>query len=328
MLIDPAQTSAWYVDALEQAGATVVRAPDPTLLPRAAKNVTEVAGARAAHLRDAAAYARFLHWMGTEAQRSLPDEIEVATRLEGFREATGALRDLSFDTIAGAGPNGAIVHYRPTRASNRRIAPGELFLVDSGAQYQDGTTDITRTVAFGEPSAEQRDRFTRVLRGHVALSRARFVPGVSGMALDALARAPLWEAGLDYDHGTGHGVGSYLSVHEGPQRIARQSSAVALLPGMILSNEPGFYKPDAFGIRIENLVVVTPPEMVEGGDRVTLGFETLTLAPIDRRLIAPEMLGPAERAWVDAYHARVLAAVAPAVEPEVAAWLEQACAPL
>ena len=266
--------------------------------------------------------------MGTEAQETLPDEIEVTTRLEGFREATGRLRDLSFDTIAGAGPNGAIVHYRPTRASNRRIAPGELFLVDSGAQYQDGTTDITRTVAFGEPSAEQRDRFTRVLQGHIALSRARFPPGVSGMALDALARAPLWEAGLDYDHGTGHGVGSYLGVHEGPQRIARQSSAVALLPGMILSNEPGLYKPGAYGIRIENLVVVTPPQMLEGADRLTLGFEVLTLAPIDRRLIASGMLSATERAWVDAYHGRVLSTVAPAVESEVAGWLEGACAPL
>ena len=328
VLLDPAQTSAWYVEALERAGAVVVRAPDPTLLPRAVKNPVEIAGARSAHERDAAAFARFLHWMGTEAQASLPDEIEVTTRLEGFREATGDLRDLSFDTIAGAGANGAIVHYRPTHASNRRIAPGELFLVDSGAQYRDGTTDITRTLAFGEPSVEQRDRFTRVLRGHIALAWARFPPGVSGMALDALARAPLWQAGLDYDHGTGHGVGSYLGVHEGPQRIARQSSAVALLPGMILSNEPGFYKTGAYGIRIENLIVVTPPEMVPGGERPTLGFEVLTLAPIDRRLIAPDLLSAAERAWVDAYHARVLATVAPAVEPEVGAWLAEVCAPL
>ena len=326
--LDPAVSSAWYVDALERGGAEVVRAPDPTTLPRAAKNAAEIAGSRTAHGRDALAFARFLHWMATDAQASLPDEIEVTTRLEGFREATGLLRDLSFDTIAGAGPNGAIVHYRATRRSNRRIAPGELFLVDSGAQYQDGTTDITRTVAFGEPSPEQRDRFTRVLRGHIAISRARFPAGVSGMAIDALARAPLWEAGLDYDHGTGHGVGSYLGVHEGPQRIARQSSPVALLPGMILSNEPGFYKAGSFGIRIENLIVVTPPAPVEGGERPMLGFEVLTVAPIDRRLIAPELLTPAERAWTDAYHARVLAEVAPGVEPEVAAWLEQACAPL
>ena len=328
VLLDPASTSAWYVEALERAGAEVVRASDPTLLPRAVKNPVEIAGARTAHARDAAAFARFLHWMGTEAQTSLPDEIEVTTRLEGLREATGALKDLSFDTIAGAGPNGAIVHYRATRKSNRRIAPGELFLVDSGAQYVEGTTDITRTVAFGEPSTEQRDRFTRVLRGHIAISAARFPPGVSGMAIDALARAPLWEAGLDYDHGTGHGVGSYLGVHEGPQRIARQSSPVALLPGMILSNEPGVYKPGAFGIRIENLIVVTPPSLPDGGERPMLGFEVLTLAPIDRRLIAAEALGAAERAWVDAYHARVLAAVAPSVEPEVATWLTEVCAPL
>ena len=328
VLIDPAQTSAWYVAALERAGAAVVRGPDPAMLPRATKNAVEIAGARTAHQRDALAFARFLHWMATEAQESLPDEIEVTTRLEGFREATGALKDLSFDTIAGAGPNGAIVHYRATHRTNRRIAPGELFLVDSGAQYEDGTTDITRTVAFGPPTAEQRDRFTRVLRGHIAISRARFPAGVSGMAIDALARAPLWEAGLDYDHGTGHGVGSYLGVHEGPQRIARQSSPTPLQPGMILSNEPGYYKPGAFGIRIENLIVVTPPEAVGGGDRPMLGFEVLTLAPIDRRLIAASALNAVERAWVDDYHARVAREVAPGVEPQVAAWLEAVCAPL
>ena len=328
VLLDPAQTSAWYVEALERAGATVVRGADPAMLPRATKNAAEIAGARSAHQRDALAFARFLHWMGTEAQASLPDEIEVATKLEGFREATGALKDLSFDTISGAGPNGAIVHYRATRRTNRRIEPGQLFLVDSGAQYEDGTTDITRTVAFGEPSPEHRDRFTRVLRGHIAISALRFPPGVSGMSIDALARAPLWEAGLDYDHGTGHGVGSYLGVHEGPQRIARQSSPQPLLPGMILSNEPGFYKTGEFGIRIENLIVVTPAERVVGGERPMHGFEVLTLAPIDRRLIAPELLSPAERTWVDAYHARVLAEVAPGVEREVAAWLAEACAPL
>lgn len=328
VLVDPGQSSAWWFDALETAGSTVVRGADPTALPRAQKNATEVQGARTAHARDAIAYARFLHWMGTEAQATLPDEVEVVTRLEGFREATGALKDLSFDTIAGAGPNGAIVHYRPTRRTNRRIAPGELFLVDSGAQYVDGTTDITRTVAFGAPAAEQRDRFTRVLKGHIALATARFPAGTAGMALDPFARRPLWEAGLDYDHGTGHGVGSYLSVHEGPQRIAKTSSPQALLPGMIVSNEPGYYKAGAYGIRIENLVVVTPPEPVEGGDRGMLGFETLTLAPIDRALIEARLLSPDERAWLDAYHARVARTVGPQVEPEVRAWLEAACAPL
>ena len=326
--LDPGVTSAWYVETLERAGAEVVRAPDPTLLPRAVKNAAEIAGARAAHLRDATALARFLHWMATEAQQSLPDEIEVTTRLEAFREATGALKDLSFDTIAGAGPNGAIVHYRPTHATNRRIAEGQLFLVDSGAQYLDGTTDITRTIAFGEPAPEPRERFTRVLRAHIAIARARFPAGVSGMTLDALARQPMWEAGLDYDHGTGHGVGSYLGVHEGPQRIARQSSPVALLPGMILSNEPGCYKTGAYGIRIENLVVVTPPAQVGDGDRPMLGFETLTLAPIDRRLIDPALLSTAERAWLNAYHARVAREVAPLVEAAVAEWLGEVCAPL
>ncbi len=328
VLVDPGQSSAWWFDALETAGATVVRGADPAALPRAQKNAVEVQGARDAHARDAVAYARFLHWMATEAQETLPDEVEVVGKLEAFREATGALKDLSFDTIAGAGPNGAIVHYRPTHRTNRRIAPGELFLVDSGAQYVDGTTDITRTLAFGTPSPEQRDRFTRVLQGHIALATARFPAGTAGMALDPFARRPLWEAGLDYDHGTGHGVGSYLSVHEGPQRIAKVSSPQALLPGMILSNEPGCYVAGAYGIRIENLIVVTPPAPIAGGDREMLGFETLTLAPIDRTLIDVALLSPSERAWVDAYHARVARDVGPKLEPEVRAWLEAACAPL
>ena len=326
--VDPALSSAWWFDALERAGAQVVRAPDPAALPRAVKNAAELAGARAAHLRDAAAVARFFHWLATDGQADPPDEVETVGKLEAFREATGALKDLSFDTIAGAGPNGAVVHYRPTHATNRRVRPGELLLVDSGAQYEDGTTDITRTVAIGEPSAEQRERFTLVLKGHLALARVRFPAGTTGHALDALARAPLWMAGLDYDHGTGHGVGSYLGVHEGPQRIAKAANGVALAPGMILSNEPGYYKPGAYGIRIENLQAVTPPQEVEGGDRALLGFETLTLAPIDRRLIEPELLDAGERAWLDAYHERVRAEVSPLVEPQVAAWLAQACAPL
>jgi Xaa-Pro aminopeptidase len=298
------------------------------MAPRACKNAVEVEGSRRAHIRDGAAVARFLHWMATEAQASLPDEVEVVTKLEGFREATGALKDLSFDTISGAGPNGAVVHYRATRKTNRRIAPGQLFLVDSGAQYLDGTTDITRTVAFGEPSAEMKDRFTRVLKGHIALARIRFPAGVTGSALDVLARASLWMAGLDYDHGTGHGVGSYLGVHEGPHRIAKAPNTVALQPGMIVSNEPGYYKAQAYGIRIENLQVVTPPAPIEGGERPMLGFETLTMAPIDRRVIDVALLDTAERAWLDAYHAEVAAKIGPLVEPDVRAWLEGACAPL
>ncbi len=328
VLVDPAQSSAWYFDILEASGAEVVRAADPCALPRACKNAVEIEGARRAHIRDGAAIARFLHWLATEAQTKFPDEVEVVTRLEAFREATGALKDLSFDTIAGAGPNGAIVHYRPSHKTNRRVEPGQLLLVDSGAQYQDGTTDITRTVAIGEPGGEMRDRFTRVLKGHIALARIRFPAGATGSALDVLARQSLWMAGLDYDHGTGHGVGSYLGVHEGPQRIAKAANNTALQPGMILSNEPGYYKTGAYGIRIENLQVVTPASMIEGGERPMLGFETLTFAPIDRRLVETELLDPAERAWLDAYHAEVLTKIGPRVEPHVSAWLEEVCAPL
>ncbi len=324
--IDPAQSSAWYFDQLEAAGARVYRMPDPCALPRATKNAVEVEGTRRAHRRDGAAVARFLHWVDT---RNAPvDEIEAVETLEGFREATGLLKDLSFDTIAGAGSNGAVVHYRPTVRTRRAAQPGELMLVDSGAQYLDGTTDITRTVAIGEPSAEMRQRFTLVLKGHLALSRVRFPVGTTGPALDALARSALWARGFDFDHGTGHGVGSYLGVHEGPQGIYKRPNTIALQPGMILSNEPGFYKTGEYGIRIENLQVVTPPEAIPGGERPMLGFEALTLAPIDRKLIDVELLDAQERAQMDAYHARVLAEIGPLLEPEVAAWLKDACAPL
>lgn len=328
VVVDPAQSSAWYFEALAAAGAEVVRAEDPCALPRACKNAVEIEGARKAHARDGAALSRFLHWLATEGQTSPPDEITAVSKLEAFREATGALKDLSFDTIAGAASNGAIVHYRPTQRLNKRAEPGSLLLIDSGAQYLDGTTDVTRTIAIGEPSAEMRERFTLVLKGNLALARVRFPAGATGTHLDALARMALWAHGLDYDHGTGHGVGSYLGVHEGPQRIAKAPNAVALRPGMILSNEPGYYKEGAYGIRIENLQVVTPPEAIPGGERPMLGFETLTLAPIDRRLIAVDLLTAEERAQLDAYHARVLAVVGPQVEPDVRAWLEHACAPV
>ncbi len=238
------------------------------------------------------------------------------------------MKDLSFDTIAGAASNGAIVHYRPTRRLAKRAQTGSLLLVDSGAQYLDGTTDVTRTVAIGEPSAEMRARFTLVLKGHLALARVRFPAGTTGSALDAFARAALWSAGLDYDHGTGHGVGSYLGVHEGPQRIAKQPNAVALQAGMIVSNEPGYYKTGAYGIRIENLQVVTPAAAIAGGERPMLGFETLTLAPIDRALVDLALLTDEERAQFDAYHARVLASIAPQLAPAAAIWLAEACAPL
>jgi Xaa-Pro aminopeptidase len=328
VLVDPSQSAAWYSDTLKDAGATVIRAQDPTALPRACKNPTEIQGARAAHRTDGVALAGFLHWLATEAQASLPDEGEVVKRLEAFREASGALKDLSFDTIAGAGPNGAICHYRPTHKSIRKSELGTLLLVDSGAQYLTGTTDVTRTVAMGEPTAEMRDRFTRVLKGHLALARVRFPAGTSGHALDALARVPLWEAGLDYDHGTGHGVGSYLGVHEGPQRIAKLPNKVALRPGMIVSNEPGYYKTGEYGIRIENLQFVTPPADVPGGERPMMSFEALTLAPIDRRLVDKALLTAVELDQLNAYHARVLAEIGPKVSAEVREWLEQACAPL
>jgi len=328
VLVDPGQSSSWYFEALGSAGATVQRGEDPCVLPRACKNAVEIEGTKRAHARDGAALTRFLHWVATEGQVNPPDEIEAVSRLESFREETGALKDLSFDTIAGAASNGAIVHYRPTERLNKRAEKGSLLLVDSGAQYLDGTTDVTRTVAIGEPSTEMCERFTLVLKGHLALARVRFPAGTTGSALDALARMALWAHGLDYDHGTGHGVGSYLGVHEGPQRIAKQPNFVALRPGMIVSNEPGYYKEGGYGIRIETLQFVTEPTMIEGGERPMLGFETLTMAPIDRRLVVSSMLTAEERAQFDAYHARVLAVVGPQVPGDVRAWLETACAPL
>ena len=328
VLVDPGQSSAWYFEALKAAGAEVVRGADPCALPRACKNAVEIEGSRQAHIRDGAALTRFLHWAATEAQTTLPDEVEVVRKLEGFRAATGALKDLSFDTIAGAASNGAVVHYRPTLRLNKRTEAGSLLLVDSGAQYLDGTTDVTRTLAIGEPSAEMRQRFTLVLKGNLALARVRFPAGATGSALDVLARAALWSAGLDYDHGTGHGVGSYLGVHEGPHRIGKPPNSVALRPGMIVSNEPGYYKEGAYGIRIENLQVVTEAQPLPGGERPMHGFETLTLAPIDRQLVDKTLLTVEETAQLDAYHARVLAVIGPQVDADVRTWLAEACAPL
>lgn len=328
VLVDPGVSSAWYFDRLAAAGAEVVRGMDPCTLPRATKNAVEIEGARQAHIRDGAALARFLHWIDTEAQQTLPDERQVAEALERFREATGALKDLSFDTIAGAGPNGALPHYKPVTRTLRRMEPGSLLLVDGGGQYLDGTTDVTRTVAVGTPSADQRRMFTLVLKGHIAMAVVRFPAGTTGHQIDALARLPLWMQGFDYDHGTGHGVGSYLGVHEGPQRIAKAVNTQPLLPGMILSNEPGYYREGHWGIRIETLQVVTPAEPIAGGERPMHGFEQLTLAPLDRRLIDVALLTADERAYVDAYHAEVLAKVGPLLDGEVRAWLEAQCAPL
>jgi Xaa-Pro aminopeptidase len=308
-------------------GGKISRGADPIALMKSVKNDTEIAGARAAHLRDGAAMARFMCWLDREAPNGKLTEIEAVEALETFRRDTGVLKDVSFPTISGAGSNGAIVHYRVTRQTNRRILPGELFLIDSGAQYQDGTTDITRTVVVGPPTAEMLDRFTRVLRGHIAISRAVFPDGTSGAQLDPLAREHLWEAGLDFDHGTGHGVGSYLSVHEGPPRISKLGTA-ALKRGMILSNEPGYYKTGAYGIRIENLVLVIEAPPVPGAEKPLNAFETLTLVPIDLRLIAPMSLTAKETAWLNAYHARVNAALSPLVDAETRAWLADATRPI
>jgi Xaa-Pro aminopeptidase len=317
---DSATAPARLTRALEAAGGAADLGADPIGLMKARKNETELRGARAAHLRDAVAMARFLAWFAG-ASRSGITEIDAARALESFRRETGALKDISFPTIAGAGPNGAIVHYRVDERSNRKIGQG-LFLLDSGAQYVDGTTDITRTLSVGKPTAEMRDRFTRVLKGHIGIATAVFPVGVNGGQIDAFARRALWEAGLDYDHGTGHGVGAYLSVHEGPQRISKVGS-VPLEPGMILSNEPGYYKAGHWGIRIENLIVVEP-RAIKGAERKMLGFETITLAPIDRALVDIRLLSRDEIAWLDAYHARVRKSLSPHLDAATRKWLAAA----
>ncbi len=328
VLADPASAADWLFKRLNAAGARIVRRADPCQLPKACKNPVELEGMRAAHRRDGAALTRFLAWLAVEAKKGALSEIAAADRLEAYRRESDYFRDLSFGTISGAGPNGAIVHYQVSEASNRMLEPGQLYLVDSGAQYPDGTTDVTRTVAIGAPSDEMRDRFTRVLKGHIALARARFPKGTTGSQLDAIARQPLWEAGLDFDHGTGHGVGSYLSVHEGPQRISKLPSTVPLEPGMICSDEPGYYKQGAYGIRIENLVAVRAAEGMEGSEREMLEFETLTLAPIDLTLVEPSLLSADEIAWLDAYHARVREIIGPLVDEATQAWLAAATLPV
>ncbi|MEM9394255.1 MAG: aminopeptidase P family protein [Pseudomonadota bacterium] len=312
------------LDHLAKGTAQIVFERDPCILPKACKNAAEIAGTRAAHLRDGAAMVEFLAWLDAQDPATLT-EIDVATSLEGFRQATGMLKDISFETICGTGPNGAIVHYRVTEETNRRITPGDLLLVDSGGQYVDGTTDITRTMATGTPAPDAVAAFTRVLQGMIAVSRARWPSGLAGRDLDALARAPLWRAGQDYDHGTGHGVGVYLSVHEGPQRLSRVSEA-KLLPGMILSNEPGYYREGAFGIRIENLVVVQEADVPEGGDRhrAMLSFETLTYVPVDVRLVDASALSAEERDWLNAYHAEVAEKIGPNVSDAARDWLIRA----
>ncbi|MGF7004846.1 aminopeptidase P family protein [Aminobacter sp. BE322] len=329
--LDPALAAERLRALIEDNGGTIVSAPDPARLPRATKNGAEVAGSRAAHRRDGAAVAKLLCWLDRQAPGSI-DEITVVTKLEESRRITGEetqmpLRDVSFATISGSGPHGAIMHYRVSHATNRMLGDGELFLLDSGAQYEDGTTDITRTVPVGTPTEEMRERYTLVLKGLIAVSAARFPAGTRGADIDPLARSALWKRGLDYAHGTGHGVGSYLAVHEGPQRIAK-TGVEKLLAGMILSNEPGYYKPGQYGIRLENLILVTRPDGLAGGDIAMHGFETLTLAPFDQRMLRTDLLTREELDWLNAYHARVLAEIGTMLDGETLAWLEKATKPI
>lgn len=325
--LDPDLTPAWFARTLRDAGAALTVGEDPCRLPRACKNAVEQQGARNAHERDAVAMARFLAWFAREAPKGGLTEVSAAEQLLAFRREVPLFQAESFPAISGAGENGAVVHYRATAESDRPIKPDECYLIDSGAQYLDGTTDITRTLFTGPGPAPQglRERYTRVLQGHIALAVARFPRGVAGPHLDALARRPLWEAGLDYDHGTGHGVGSFLSVHEGPVAFSRAAKIVPLAPGMILSDEPGYYLPGAYGIRIENLLLVREAAPQPDQAKPFLEFETITLAPYARALIEPALLTPAERAWIDAYHARVLAALAGALDDGTQAWLMEAC---
>jgi Xaa-Pro aminopeptidase len=330
--VDPERAVSAIFDALDKAGAKILALRDPAVLPKALKNPVEIAGQKAAQARDGAAIARFLRWIDEEAPKGEVDELTASDRLEELRRESPELRDLSFDSISGAGPNGAIVHYKSSEKTNRKLETGTLYLIDSGGQYVDGTTDITRTVPIGEPTDEMRDRFTRVLKGHIAVATAVFPKGTRGTQLDSFARRPLWEAGLDYAHGTGHGVGSFLAVHEGPQRIAPVTSSQSggdepLQAGMIISNEPGYYKTGAYGIRIENLVLVVDKQ-IEGAEKEMLGFETLTFAPIDRRLIAKDMLSPQELAWLNTYHRQVVEKIGPNLSGSDRDWLEQACAPI
>ncbi len=324
--IDSATGSVALIRRLEASGGTVDVGADPITLMKAVKNKAEIAGSRAAHLRDGVAVAKFLAWLDREAPGGKLTEIDAVEALEAFRVENGALKNISFPSISGAGPNAALPHYRVTRSSNRPIENNQIFLIDSGAQYEDGTTDITRTIVVGEPTAEMKDRFTRVLQGHIAIAQAVFPKGTTGAQIDAFARKPLWEAGLDFDHGTGHGIGSYLSVHEGPQRIAK-TGTTPLESGMMLSNEPGFYKPGAYGIRIENLILVEP-RTIPGGDREMLGFETLTFTPIDLRLVEPALMTADEIAWLNAYHASVREKIGPKLDEQTRAWLEDATRPI
>jgi Xaa-Pro aminopeptidase len=307
-------------------GDRLVWGDDPCALPKARKNEAEIAGSAAAHLRDGAAVVELLAWLDAQKPGTLT-ETQVVTRLEAFRRTDNALQEISFDTIAGTGPNGAIMHYRVTEETDSRLEEGHLLVLDSGGQYLDGTTDITRTIAIGTPPSEAAEAFTRVLQGLIGMSRLRWPKGLAGRDIEAIGRLPLWMAGQDFNHGLGHGVGAYLSVHEGPQRLSR-TSHVPLEPGMILSNEPGYYREGAFGMRLENLIVcIDAPDLPSSDpDREMLAWRTLTFAPIDRRLIVPSMLSPQERDWLNRYHAEVAEKIGPRVSPQAADWLSRATA--
>ncbi|MGF1699764.1 aminopeptidase P family protein [Photobacterium makurazakiensis] len=328
VLVDPATSNAWSSQVLGAAEANIIEAADPCLLPKAAKNPTEIAGMKACHIRDGVAVSKFLSWVDAQvAQGYLLDEGTLSDRLWQFRAEDSSCSDVSFDTISAAGGNAAMCHYNHLNQPEPSVLEMDnVYLVDSGGQYPDGTTDITRTIAIGQPSDEVKQTFTLVLKGHIALTSARFPKGTTGSQLDALARQHLWAYGFDYDHGTGHGVGHFLSVHEGPQRIAKVYNPTALLPGMVLSNEPGYYRADAFGIRIENLELVV--EVETAGDMTVMGFESLTRAPIDRRLVDLSLMTDTELTWLNNYHQTVFDVVSPSLDCEVLAWLEQATAPL
>ena len=325
--LDPALTAAWVFERLDQTGATIVRSADPCQLPKAIKNKGELAGARAAHRRDGVALSKFLHWLSVFAPQGDIDELGAEEKLAEYRQEGEHFKDLSFPTITGSGPNGAIVHYRVSAESNRILGSGELYLVDSGAQYLDGTTDVTRTIAIGKPSPDMQEHFTRVLKGHIAIATTRFPEGTTGAQLDVLARHALWQIGLDFDHGTGHGVGSYLNVHEGPHSISKRQQTQDLRSGMVVSNEPGYYKTGAYGIRIENLLLVRQSE-IPGAERTMLEFETLTLAPIDRTVIAVGLLNQTERAWLNTYHQRVFEVLSPQLDDPIREWLDEATQPI
>ena len=326
VLVDPNVSAAYYFDRLAEIGANVIAAQDPIALPKACKNAAEIAGTTEAHKRDGAALIHFLYWLDTDAQNGEYDEIDAAQMLETCRHKTGLLQDLSFESISGAGANGAIVHYRVSKATTRKLEKGSLYLIDSGGQYVDGTTDVTRTIPIGDPSAEMRERFTLVLKGHIALAQIRFPAGTTGSNLDVLARMALWQKGLDYDHGTGHGVGVFLGVHEGPQRISKAPNNIALRPGMIVSNEPGYYKTGGYGIRIENLQYVTEAKDIVGGERPMMGFETLTFAPLHKKLIDKSLLENHEIDYINAYHARIWDEISSRITDEdIKSWLFKCC---